>query len=145
MSSPSRTPPSAVVDIDRALPHLGDDRGLLSQVKSGRGRALKELRQYVRSHPEQKAHTTSRHQLEENNQLKRKMMWEKDSKSMCRRVDTAYRKKAEVTGVTCQDGSVVPDPRLVEAGRKGAARKEEELKLGLQHREGTSLLMPHLR
>lgn len=144
MQSQSHTSSSAVSQINAALPHLGDDRGLLTQVKSGRGRGLKELRQYIQSHPELlKSHVHTRNQLGENDKLKQKMMWEKDSKSMCRRVDTAYRRKAEVTSVTSHDGRTVPDSKLVEAGRKQAVKKDAELRMGLCHLEGTSLLMPN--
>ena len=144
MQSPSRTSSSAVSQINAALPHLGDDRGLLTQVKSGRGRGLKELRQYIQSHPELlKSHVNTRNQLGENDKLKQKMMWEKDSKSMCRRVDTTYRRKAEVTSVTSHDGRTVPDSSLVEVGRKQSIKKETELKMGLRHVEGTSLQMPN--
>ena len=74
------------------------DRQLLNQVKLGKGKAMKQLRDELAERPEIK----QRYMRERNVELinakqKEKMMWTQDANSKVRRVDNDFRDKCTFT------------------------------------------------
>jgi hypothetical protein len=80
------------------LPDFKVTRGLLTQVRLGKGPQLKALRDALQQHPEIREHFLRERGVAIDNEKQReRMMWVKDAQSRVKRVDTNFRRQCTYT------------------------------------------------
>jgi hypothetical protein len=100
---------------------LAYSRNLLTEVRQGKGAALKQLRDAIAADPQIARSFARERGVElESEKQRRNMMWVKDASSRVKRVDTDFRELCTYTN-PLNVKHATPDPALVQRSKAKAA------------------------